>query len=90
MRLFPHQIAIGILGDEFEYPEGVEPFPDPRSAFDGKADALRFLRDLTGEDFGEDVYRWRKWFRRCSEENLDACYARSTGGPARHTSPGGG
>src|SRR6476469_6946117 len=70
MQLFHHEIAIGILGDEFE--DG--PFPDPRYAFDGREDALDFLRDLTEEDFGEDVARWRAWFLACSSEMLDLHY----------------
>jgi hypothetical protein len=45
-----------------------------RTAFDGKAGALEFLRDLTEEDFGEDTARWRDWFKRCSREMLDLDY----------------
>jgi hypothetical protein len=67
MRLFPHEVAIGILEDAFE--EGT--YPDPRTAFDGKEGALSFLRDLTGEDFGYDTAKWRDWFKRCSREMLD-------------------
>ena len=74
MRLHPHEIAIGILEDAFVYKDGEEPYPDPRAAFDGKADALSFLRDLTEEDFGEDTARWREWFRECSREMLDLHY----------------
>jgi hypothetical protein len=70
MRLHPHEIAIRILEDAFE--DGI--YPDPRTAFDGKAGALEFLRDLTQEDFGEDAARWREWFRRCSREMLDLHY----------------
>jgi hypothetical protein len=70
MRLLPHEVAIGILGDEFE--EGL--FPDPRTAFDGKEDALAFLRSLTEEDFGDDCERWRDWFRNCSSEMLRLHY----------------
>ena len=70
MRLHPHEIAIGILEDAFDGGD----YPDPRSAFDGKAGALAFLRDLTEEDFGEDTSRWRDWFQRCSREMLDLHY----------------
>ena len=70
MRLHPHEIALGILEDAFE--DGF--YPDPRTAFDGKAGALEFLRDLTEEDFGEDTSRWRDWFQRCSREMLDLHY----------------
>jgi hypothetical protein len=70
MQLFPHEIAIGILGDEFE--DGA--FPGPRDAFDGREDALDFLRELTEEDLGEDVARWRAWFGACSREMLDLHY----------------
>jgi hypothetical protein len=67
MRLLPHEIAILILEDAFE--DGI--YPDPRTAFEGKEDALSFLRDLTEEDFGYDTAGWRDWFKRCTREMLD-------------------
>lgn len=70
MQLFPHEIAIGILGDEFE--DGC--FPDPRTAFEDRQDALDFLRELTEEDFGDDVHRWRAWFSACPREMLRLHY----------------
>lgn len=70
MNLLPHEVAIGILGDEFE--SGI--FPDPRTAFDGKGEALSFLRNLTEEDFGHDCQKWRDWFRACPQEMLDLYY----------------
>src|SRR5687767_13784202 len=70
MRLYPHEIALGILEDAFE--DGI--IPDPRTAFDGKPDALAFLRELTEEDFGEDIARWRDWFRRGSPAMLELDY----------------
>lgn len=67
MRLLPHDVAIGILGDRFE--EGL--VPDPHTAFEGKEDALRFLRELTGEDFGLNVDKWDAWFRDCPDDLLE-------------------
>ena len=70
MRLRPHELAIGILGDEFE--SGI--FPSPNDAFDGKDGAREFLRGLTEEDFGDDCAKWRCWFNACSQEMLDLHY----------------
>jgi hypothetical protein len=70
MQLHPHEVAIGILGDEFE--SGI--FPDPNSAFDGKLGALEFLRILTEQDFGLDCVEWRKWFSSCPQDMLDLHY----------------
>jgi hypothetical protein len=70
MRALPHEIAIGILGNEFE--PGF--FPDPNSVFDGKEGAREFLRNLTEEDFGDDCVKWRVWFQACSREMLDLHY----------------
>ncbi len=70
MRLHPHEVAIGILDDEFE--TGI--FPDPNSTFDGKAGALEFLRSLTEEDFGHDCVKWRQWFSSCPRDMLDLHY----------------
>ena len=70
MRLRPHEVAIGILGDEFE--PGI--FPDPNDAFDGKAEGLAFLRSLIEEDFGDECAKWRSWFNACSWEMLELHY----------------
>jgi hypothetical protein len=70
MRLSPPEIAIRILEDAFE--DGI--YPDPRTAFDGKAGALEFLRDLTEEEFGSDTAKWRDWFSRCPRDMLDLHY----------------
>ena len=72
MQLSPEEIAIRILGDAFDDDVGID--PDPRTAFDGKAGALEFLRDLTEEDLGSDAGKWREWFARCPREMLDLHY----------------
>jgi hypothetical protein len=74
MQLRPHEIAIRILDDAFVYADDEQPCPDPRTAFDGKADALAFLCDLTEEDFGADAAGWRDWFEQCPREMLDLHY----------------
>jgi hypothetical protein len=74
MQLRPHEIAIAILEDAFVYKDDEQPYPDPRTAFDGKADALAFLRDLTDVDFGYDTAKWREWFEQCSREMLTLHY----------------
>lgn len=81
MQLFSHELAIGILADEFT-DEGQ--FPDPRTAFNGKADARAFLVELTGEDFGENVQQWREWFAGCDKELLRLCYE-ALRKPRRHS-----
>ena len=70
MRLHLHEVAIGIVGDEFEE----DYFPDPRTAFDGRDDALEFLRELTEQDFGADVAKWRAWFAACPQDLLALHY----------------
>lgn len=70
MRLLPYEIAIGILGDEFE--PGI--FPDSDSAFDGKAGALEYLQNLTEEDFGYDCAKWRNWFDKCPRDLFELCH----------------
>ena len=71
MRLLPHEIAIGILGNEFIQRGQI---PDPNTAFDGNEEALAFLKELTGEDFGEDAAMWKRWFAACDRELLEMCY----------------
>lgn len=75
MRLTPpHEIAIGILADEFADEDFPEPRLDPRTSFGGREGALEFLRGLTEEDFGADVARWRAWFRDCPADLLALHY----------------
>ena len=70
MRLLPHEVALGILADEFDS----ETYPDPQAAFDGKAGAFRFLARLSGENFGMNVEKWKAWFAECDSELLQQCY----------------
>ena len=70
MRLLPHEVAIGVLAGEFDGKD----FPDPQTAFDGKAGALRFLCRLTGENFGLNAENWRGWFGECDSDTIHRCY----------------
>jgi hypothetical protein len=70
MQLLPHEVAIGILADEFA--DGT--FPDPGIAFSGKAEARRFLCELTGTDLGEDAEGWKAWFAGCDGEFIGRSY----------------
>ena len=74
MHRSPHEIALGILEEAFVYEDGEWPFPDPRTAFDGKEDAVSFLRELPEEDLGDDAAAWRGWFADTSPEMLRLHY----------------
>lgn len=69
MQLSPHEVAIGILANEFG--EGYS--PDPRTCFT-REEAIEFLRDLTGEEFGADAAQWKAWFASLPDEYRNLCY----------------
>ena len=37
--------------------------PEQKRLYLGKEEALRQLREHTGQDFGDDVEAWRRWLR---------------------------
>jgi len=49
VRLLGPELAIKILKGEHD-----QPVPD-------RAWALEFLRDFSGDDFGDDISRWESW-----------------------------
>ena len=68
MKLLPHQIYLSVLRH-------------PRAwyrifAWPSKREALQALRNLTGQDFGNDVGEWQKWI----EENVETFYASGSNG----------
>ena len=70
MKLLPHQMCIAALNRTWH-----QIFTLP-----SKKEALRQLRDWTGQDFGYDGERWQKWI----EENVETFYASGNNG-ARYT-----
>lgn len=73
MRAHPHEIAVGFFDGRWEVPNGSY-FPDPRGAFEDADDALQFLKDLTGEDFGKNAALWEEWFKNCPADWISFLY----------------
>jgi hypothetical protein len=67
MKLLPHQIYLAALKPRLWY----QLFRKP-----SKREALRDLRYWTGQDFGGDVEKWRKWI----DENVETFYASGSNG----------
>ena len=67
MRIPPHELALGLLSGRWDEEDGV---PSPEI----KAQQYQFLRDLTGEDFGNDWNAWQRWFDECPPDLLSEFY----------------
>jgi hypothetical protein len=70
MRLRPHEAALAALRTP-DLPNGVEeatPF--------SRDTAVRYLSMFTGQEFGDDVVAWEKWFaNHDSTEYIERCYS---------------
>lgn len=68
MNLLPHQVYLAALTRPRAWHQM---FKRPT-----RKEALRELRHLTGQDFGDDIDKWQKWI----EENVETFYASGING----------
>ena len=52
MRLYPEEIALANLKGEF---------PEDERGFMAKEEAYDWLKELSGQDFGDDEKAWEAW-----------------------------
>jgi hypothetical protein len=68
MKLLPHQAYLATLKRPWAW--------DQMLRRPAREQALRELRNLTGQDFGDDVEKWQEWI----EQNVETFYASGSNG----------